>query len=112
MHKQQLVINHYVSDTIYCDLCRFCTKTKGGSTCLLTNQILVKDAFGILKSDKCLNCKKGVVDEELSDMQMPKVAIKNTVHQVTSHYKHYVKQGFPPELAIDMAAMDIVERMY
>ena len=110
MHKQQLTISHYVSDTIYCDLCRFCKITKGGTTCLLSNELLYKDAHGVLKSKSCLTCRKGLIEDNEVQTTLPKAAVKSITQQVLQQYKSYVKQGYPSSLAIEMATKNVAER--
>lgn len=109
MHKQTLTIKTYVSDTPYCESCRFCKVTKGGQTCLLTNELLVRDNFGVLKSKQCLACKRGTVEDEYPHLSMAKVTTGQILKLQRKYFDHYMRQGYPVSVASDMAIRQVLE---
>lgn len=109
MHKQVLKVKHYVSDNQYCEQCRFCKIYKGGQTCLLSNTILQRDAFGIMKHKDCLSCKRGAVEDVQPELTTPKVIARTIVGDIKKSVRTYISKGFPIGVAYDLAMKDVME---
>lgn len=109
MHKQTITIKTYVSDTIYCEQCRFYKVYKGGQTCLLANEILQRDAFGILKHKGCLNCKKGKIEDEQPNLSMSKTMVRQIIRRYDKYFKQCMDSGLPSYLASTEAANHMLE---
>lgn len=92
------------------ETCRFCVKTKGGYTCVLTNDVLDHDGEVVYKTRRCLRQTCGFQEApiEARPDPSPKELTEYAVSTYIKTYKDLIKQGYPAGLAEQAAKKYVI----
>ena len=87
-------------------VCQFCIKSKGSQRCALYDQPLMSDGVQIKKLPQCCKATAGfesVIEPPEAPTIQPKDIIKHAIEIYTKTVKDLVAQGYPQQLAEQLA---------
>lgn len=116
MYKVTTELTYYAPDGLYCNIekqhCRFCVKHKDGYSCSLYQETLEHHGKTVLKTNDCTYRKLSHIVEEqptvAPTMQIdPQEVIKMAVDSFLKIYDSLRSQGFPEEMARQLAKKEM-----